>query len=870
MIIDYFLYNDDPELLLFRYNYLKPLTHGFVICEANYTWTGIPKSYTVESVLVKHNISTENILILKVDLSEEKLKITTEDITCAKALGSTDFEVIKYFTRRRIQRDCILEILDKFNDDLLFLISDIDEILNRDKFELLKDVLTKYPDHALKVPLVFLEHSADKRLITMDNDNVLYQDSLTLCTKSHLKLCTPNNLRNKTTNFPCIKINVDEVNDGYYGWLFHNMGNNDKVQYKKNCSINYYFPNLNIESSSNQRNFKLGDYNEKDLPYLIWHYPIVKSLLLPNSKPTKVILNLLYNGEAELLKLHYKLFADKVDLIVLYHGNRSFNGLHMDHALSEIYDNDKGFYYNNNLDKRKVRYEYIIYPDIYLPSLNGESSIHKDNLPEVTQSIKFFDSNLFKLLDENDLSKPYSKDDIRTQIIWLREKFIRNRLNAIIEDFCEDSVFICSDLDEVLDMKHLKNVLNTHENNRNKILKIPLVHLELRTDRRLCNDDGSFVQWDKSMFLCSKDVLRKNTVTHIIDEYNLKNEIIYHTENGSVVEDLGWHLCWVLGTTFGEDPEQKVRAKALSLSYNKNIKYNYPMSLVLVKFLQSLLGTSSLYTNIKNKVSVYDDSRFLDYIEDDEQLLRYFTHRGLTYNQCLSFYKLKYEKIYNNSDNLIKTYKFLYSLLPSQNKVVDFSCNLGIALKVAFNLWMCEVYGYESASILDSRFLFGMTEDYKINWTLNYAKLKGTFLMDGYMMETFPIHLQQRFEMLTPVNECSLAICNDFAQYLPEDVGKRLVKSLTESSNLILFSSANPTEFEITHKNSQWPSYWINEFNKYGYEAYEIRDKLADLDYVPNHLKMNLLILSKENYGTKVSKPNLIFDSFQKLIELPK
>ena len=51
MIVDYFMYYNEPELLELRYHMLKDIVDKFVISEANHTFSGIEKQYTVKKVI---------------------------------------------------------------------------------------------------------------------------------------------------------------------------------------------------------------------------------------------------------------------------------------------------------------------------------------------------------------------------------------------------------------------------------------------------------------------------------------------------------------------------------------------------------------------------------------------------------------------------------------------------------------------------------------------------------------------------------------------------------------------------------------------------------------------------------------------------
>jgi hypothetical protein len=73
----------------------------------------------------------------------------------------------------------------------------------------------------------------------------------------------------------------------------------------------------------------------------------------------------------------------------------------------------------------------------------------------------------------------------------------------------------------------------------------------------------------------------------------------------------------------------------------------------------------------------------------------------------------------------------------------------------------------------------------------------------------------------------------EVAEHLPEKVGQRLIRSLTEASSLVLFSAAIPGQQGLDHINEQWPSYWQAIFKDYGFQR---------LDPIRRHIWHNELV----------------------------
>jgi SAM-dependent methyltransferase len=66
-----------------------------------------------------------------------------------------------------------------------------------------------------------------------------------------------------------------------------------------------------------------------------------------------------------------------------------------------------------------------------------------------------------------------------------------------------------------------------------------------------------------------------------------------------------------------------------------------------------------------------------------------------------------------------------------------------------------------------------------------------------------------------------LVICLEVAEHLPIDSASLLIETLTEHSEIVLFSAAIPKQGGQNHINEQIPQYWINLFKARGYECYD-------------------------------------------------
>jgi SAM-dependent methyltransferase len=73
---------------------------------------------------------------------------------------------------------------------------------------------------------------------------------------------------------------------------------------------------------------------------------------------------------------------------------------------------------------------------------------------------------------------------------------------------------------------------------------------------------------------------------------------------------------------------------------------------------------------------------------------------------------------------------------------------------------------------------------------------------------TTPFYLGRRFDVV---------LCLEVAEHLPEKAASILISSLVAHSDAILFSAACPKQPGQHHVNCQWPKYWQDHFNDYGF-----------------------------------------------------
>lgn len=133
------------------------------------------------------------------------------------------------------------------------------------------------------------------------------------------------------------------------------------------------------------------------------------------------------------------------------------------------------------------------------------------------------------------------------------------------------------------------------------------------------------------------------------------------------------------------------------------------------------------------------------------------------------------------------------NLFPHIQSVVDFGCGPGIWLK-EFLLMGKEVRGFDVGS-----------------GSLAFHIIPEELLTRANLC--IPQPLEKKFD---------LAICLEVIEHLPEEYSSGLLESLTQASDLILFSAALPGQGGTGHLNEQWPGYWIKRFSRLNFKCLDI------------------------------------------------
>ena len=98
-----------------------------------------------------------------------------------------------------------------------------------------------------------------------------------------------------------------------------------------------------------------------------------------------------------------------------------------------------------------------------------------------------------------------------------------------------------------------------------------------------------------------------------------------------------------------------------------------------------------------------------------------------------------------------------------------------------------------------------------------------------------------------------LAMSVEVGEHLPDSSADNLVKSLTDASDVVMFSAALPGQTGTYHINEQPPEYWAKKFIKRGYVCIDcIRKQIWNNPSIDVWYRQNILLFIKADvYETK-------------------
>lgn len=166
------------------------------------------------------------------------------------------------------------------------------------------------------------------------------------------------------------------------------------------------------------------------------------------------------------------------------------------------------------------------------------------------------DGLIIETIDELNCIDPMNpkncQSNIKSKYARVRDRLSKDALLKVIDDYDDNTVFIHSDIDEIINPKYIIDIADQCINSKNAVIYISLLQLEARADLILCDrTTNSPLSWQNCVFMCSKEVLKKATPTQIRSHKLLTDEIKKHKpidpNTGNELRNIGWHFSWMGG-----------------------------------------------------------------------------------------------------------------------------------------------------------------------------------------------------------------------------------------------------------------------------------------------------------------------------------
>lgn len=148
--------------------------------------------------------------------------------------------------------------------------------------------------------------------------------------------------------------------------------------------------------------------------------------------------------------------------------------------------------------------------------------------------------------------------------------------------------------------------------------------------------------------------------------------------------------------------------------------------------------------------------------------------------------------------------------------IMDVGCGIGTWLRVARDLGVASVRGYDGA----------------------YARASGLLIDES---EFIAVDLNESLPRSDA--QADLAICLEVAEHLPDQRGVELVAWLCQRADAVLFSAAIPGQLGTSHISLHPQSRWANLFAAHGYEVFDVvRPQVWDCRDVEVWYRQNVLL----------------------------
>ncbi len=231
MLIDSFLFFNEAELVELRVKYLEKIVDSFVIIEADITHQGKKKEWNFPKIL-ENKLKKYSSKIQYHQLKIDPEKIKNEESWIIDDVKGDDAWRIENFQRNYIKIAC-----EKFSDDDILIISDVDELPSKSKLEFIKSC-----DFKKIAPIALEQH-----LFHIDC-NFLRLESWRGSIATTIKICnafSPHQFRRARNR-------ISHLTDA--GWSFSSFGGVRKIMEKFESIAHKEFNNEKFKNEDHIKN----------------------------------------------------------------------------------------------------------------------------------------------------------------------------------------------------------------------------------------------------------------------------------------------------------------------------------------------------------------------------------------------------------------------------------------------------------------------------------------------------------------------------------------------------------------------------------------------------------------------------------------
>jgi tetratricopeptide (TPR) repeat protein len=242
-----------------------------------------------------------------------------------------------------------------------------------------------------------------------------------------------------------------------------------------------------VDNYMNTIESKLGPEQIKTVDYFTFYAPTMK----------------------EILRLRLHMLKDYVDEFVITECNKTHSGEPTEYKLESILK-EIGF------DHLNIR-------------------IIKVDIPD--------DENLEILeIDRLNCMSSGNHDNINSLRARVRERMGIDGILSVLDNYADDTVFILNDADEIMKPEAIGWISNIVKQNPQCIIRIPIVLLEGRADRRVYDRNTNLpMEWTGTV-ITTREHLKKATPAQMRSNMMNPFPINFVSENNNRIEDLGWHF----------------------------------------------------------------------------------------------------------------------------------------------------------------------------------------------------------------------------------------------------------------------------------------------------------------------------------------